>query len=861
MKNLRKIIALFVVMVMALSSMPQASLGAELGGAPKYTTVLEDYLEGWSRWDTAKPDGNTKFSCVTDEAAHTGNNSIVLRHTGKVIGNNAITIAQDGMSIPSGTYTVSFWAAGNYSIHANCITVNGQAWEDYYFSDFTVSEVSGIWTKYTLDITIPNGKTNNAFTFANNGDTSALYLDDISFVKKGTGENLLKNGGFEEKPFTPTYTAEYEEYFANWEIDGDAKRNESNVFSCVSNDFAHSGTKSVLLRHNDSSQVDKWVKIKQGNLNLGAGNYTLSFWATGTVAAPVANAMEWKQVAWAIGGKFTGGNDYCYFRNSKTNEVDGDWTKYSMNFTVAQGSTANEIHLATSGHTAGLYIDDICLVKDGTGENLLKNASFEEKAGGTEPPEEPDEPDVPEIPNKPTYTTALSDYLYCWSDWSAIEKDGNLTFLCVTDEIAHSGENSFVLRHVDSSKPSNLCLAQNIPELSAGTYTISFWAVGTTTDGLQAVTLADPWRKFPVTEFKVTETDGIWSKYEKTVTAVGGETAITFPTDGNTNGWYIDDISLVEVGTTENLIKNAGFEEKEPVADPDTPDVPEKPTYTTTYEDYFYGWSNWSAEEQDGELTFLCVTDELARSGNNSFVIRHVDSSKPSNLCLAQNIPSLEAGEYTISFWAVGATTDGLQASTLADPWKRYPINEFKITETDGVWSKYEKTVTADGGETALTFATDGNTNGWYIDDISLVKKGTEENILTNSGFEEKDPSIPAGDIVKEVVLKKNGQRIEKLDGKGDYSVTLVIDNHAVDTVLNVEQFVAVYDEDGVLYGMVYSTATTIEKATADGAFTKIETSFALPKGNFTVEYFAFDGRDTLNIVGNPNPHKVFEQN
>jgi hypothetical protein len=34
-----------------------------------------------------------------------------------------------------------------------------------------------------------------------------------------------------------------------------------------------------------------------------------------------------------------------------------------------------------------------------------------------------------------------------------------------------------------------------------------------------------------------------------------------------------------------------------------------------------------------------------------------------------------------------------------------------------------------------------------------------------------------------------------------------------------------------------------------------------LPKGNFTVEYFAFDGRDTLNIVGNPNPHKVFEQN
>ena len=188
-------------------------------------------------------------------------------------------------------------------------------------------------------------------------------------------------------------------------------------------------------------------------------------------------------------------------------------------------------------------------------------------------------------------------------------------------------------------------------------------------------------------------------------------------------------------------------------------------------------------------------------------------------------------------------------------------INSAATGEVEGDWAKYSTnfTVEPENTVTQLTFGTNGDTTGLYIDDISVVAQGKTENLLKNGSFEERDSGAPVGDVVKEVVLKKNGQRIDTLDGQGDYSVTLILDNYAINTELDVEQLVAIYDEDGVLYGTVHSTATSIEKATADGAFTKIETSFTLPAGNYTVEYFVFDGRDTLNIIGSPNPHRIFE--
>ena len=69
MKKLKKVVSLLVVMVMALSLIPQTVLGAE------YTAALESYFQGWGRWDNGvAPNGTTRYACVTDKVAHSGNN-------------------------------------------------------------------------------------------------------------------------------------------------------------------------------------------------------------------------------------------------------------------------------------------------------------------------------------------------------------------------------------------------------------------------------------------------------------------------------------------------------------------------------------------------------------------------------------------------------------------------------------------------------------------------------------------------------------------------------------------------------------------------------------------------------------------
>jgi len=689
----------------------------DFDGTPTYTSELEPYFMGWGNWSAAVLDNVNTFYCVTNEFAHSGNNSVVIRHADSSQGWKAVTIAQEGLSYGAGTYTLSFWAAGNYANNLCGMTSNGDWWDDFYLTDFTVAETDGDWTKYTIDFTVPEGKTQNAITLMSNGDTQGLYLDDISLVKDGTTENLLKNGSFDDDgmpDYKAEYTTAYEDYFQGWEKEYGVTENGSTIFSCVTNGFAHSGSNSVVLRHIDESQNDRDLMIKQAGLSLGEGTYTLSFWAAGTVADLDNDTYRYQHIVWLEGLD----PSYRYVTDMTTGTTDGDWSYYTLDFTVPAGSTVSAVKLSTRGHgTQYLYIDDFNLVKSGTTENILKNGSFDDDG-------------------VPDYTTALEKYFYNWEREYNIAENGSTIFTCVTDEKSHSGNNSFVLRSLDTGD-KDLMLKQTGLGLGEGSYSLSFWATGTVADWdndsyryQQIVWIEglDPSYNY-VTNMTTSETDGEWRKYVLNFTVPSGTTvnSVKLSTRGHgTVGMYVDDFCLVKQGTTNNILKNGSF---------DDDGVPE---YKTGLGDYFAGWNDWSAIEKDGNLVFMCVTDEKAHSGNKSFVLRHVDNSKPSNICIAQNVPSLEAGEYTISFWSTGAKKNGLQAVTLADPWKRYPLESFTVTEIDGEWSKYELTVTADGGETAISFPTDGQTEGWFIDDISLVKSGTTENLVKNGGFEYK---------------------------------------------------------------------------------------------------------------------------
>ena len=107
------------------------------------------------------------------------------------------------------------------------------------------------------------------------------------------------------------------------------------------------------------------------------------------------------------------------------------------------------------------------------------------------------------------------------------------------------------------------------------------------------------------------------------------------------------------------------------------------------------------------------------------------------------------------------------------------------------------------------------------------------------------------------VVLKSGDSEIKKLSGAGDYTITFSVKNNVFEDGMNVEQFVAVFDKDNVLWD-IFSTKKKINKTGQGKPYTNISTSFTVPGDDYTVEYFVFDDRTTLNIIGEENPHKVY---
>lgn len=110
---------------------------------------------------------------------------------------------------------------------------------------------------------------------------------------------------------------------------------------------------------------------------------------------------------------------------------------------------------------------------------------------------------------------------------------------------------------------------------------------------------------------------------------------------------------------------------------------------------------------------------------------------------------------------------------------------------------------------------------------------------------------------VGEVVLKNEGSVVDDLIGAGTYSLTFSVKNNTIEGGMNVEQFVAVFDKNNVLWG-IFSTEKKVGKTGHGKPYTNISTTFTVPGDDYIVEYFVFDDRETLNIIGEENPHKVY---
>lgn len=95
--------------------------------------------------------------------------------------------------------------------------------------------------------------------------------------------------------------------------------------------------------------------------------------------------------------------------------------------------------------------------------------------------------------------------------------------------------------------------------------------------------------------------------------------------------------------------------------------------------------------------------------------------------------------KYTFSFYAKGTNINHFVYKTTAD-------NTFKWIGLNGAvnlgdWTKYSVTYRTGAKQTEdrIYLSTEGITDELYIDDVSLVERGSTANLLTNGGFEEEE--------------------------------------------------------------------------------------------------------------------------
>ena len=802
MKKLKRSVAVSVSLIMALSLMPQMAMAATVQ-TPEYTDAYESYFYDWERGSNVQEDIPTTYSCVTNAVKHSGNHSLVLRYATGTDMSSWLMVSPKNLSLGEGTYTLSFWAArsDDDSDYNKLVRITGAS--DIFFGDkhFTdgwahVHEASvqkdGDWKQYSLNFTVPAGRTVSEVAFASNGKITGWYVDDISLTKEGTTYNLIKNGGFESTG-APVYTNEYESYFYGWSRAADVPMNETTAYSCVTNEVAHEGEHSLALRYATNGPQGNWLIVRPSGLSLGEGTYTLSFWSAENGDDDVwCKLVQIPDTNIVSGSENNSGWAYTYY--AATGKKEGVWKEYSLSFTVPAGQTVNNVGIATNGNTKGWYIDDISLVKQGTTENLVKNGSFE-------------------INPNATYTSEFSDYLNLWGNWTVgANIDNQSAFYCATDEFTHDGEHSLAIRYTAPTETANtyISVAQDV-SYGSGTYTISFWATGDYSEDFCRVTLnGNDWQCHNLSAFTKEQSDGIWTKYTKDITVNNDNNAITFLCVGKTNGWYIDDISFVKQGTTENLIKNNGFEEKA------------LEEYTTEYDAYRAGWGEKRNEKSADK--YLCVAGDVAHSGDHSIHIRHTDSEKTNTVILSQDIAQA-AGTYTVSFWSTGYYSEDNCKVVFYTPgnpdilWQENKLNSMTKVGTDGAWTKYEKTVTLDERADIIRFtAENADTPGWYIDDISLVKEGSTKNIIKNAGFEltepEPDETTPAQDFPMSVLEGSTSE-----DANGNLSMAFVSEDSIDPTEYKTVRFGFTKDGTTIYKGYALNKLISTTLTLGEGAF------------------------------------------
>lgn len=168
------------------------SMGAnsiQMENAPKYCMDPN----GFGAWETTVYKNANGTMSPSKEAAHSGKQSAKLTFASESVANTYLSMTQDIYNVePGKTYEFKAYVKANNAAQIQ-LFCNGWAVNQRIKTEAGTYD----WKEYKIDFAVPEGQNSTTIMINIDNKSDAVYIDDVSFTDKETGENLISDGGFE----------------------------------------------------------------------------------------------------------------------------------------------------------------------------------------------------------------------------------------------------------------------------------------------------------------------------------------------------------------------------------------------------------------------------------------------------------------------------------------------------------------------------------------------------------------------------------------------------------------------------------------------------------------------------------------
>ncbi len=314
--------------------------------------------------------------------------------------------------------------------------------------------------------------------------------------------------------------------------------------------------------------------------------------------------------------------------------------------------------------------------------------------------------------------TETGNYVDKWPEWSSDRPYG---------EIVADGYQDPGALHLasDSGKNAGVCIGVNMVE--GQTYTLGFWAKGTSNSGSVLMNLGNN----DVSLIGASQDLGAnWTYYEATITCTNAAQLNLFARDWGTTDIYIDNITLKDANGVDLLAGYGDFcvgteVEKDTSVSGEMADVSLLDT-AESVSAYNATSRVWHPMFPTGtpEGTWSAWNDahyaQVIADGHDDAGSLHIVSAAGANTGIAINAGMTVGQQYTLGLWAKGTA----ESQSLFSYGNGGTDGGFPIVETaealSSSWQYYEVTFTADRSQFNLC-CRDWAANEVYVDNITLT--------------------------------------------------------------------------------------------------------------------------------------------